>query len=232
MSISKKHITLKEQAIKLRHQGKSYREISEKLKVAKSTLNGWLKNVEITHDQKEQLLTQWKEGLRKARLRSCEVKRERKLESIHQSQLSAQQFINSLTLNNKVLELFLAGLYLGDGFKVNGRLGLGNANPQIVYLFLSLIRQLYSINESKLGAEIFARADQSPELLVDYWSKLLDIPKNQFHRTQRDARAKNPTRPDYYGVCAVNYSDVVLQRRILAIGNEMLKYTSKPIQGL
>ena len=224
MGRSKRHTTLKDKAVTLRLKGQSYREISEKLKVAKSTLNGWLKNIEITQKQKQQLDVQWKLGLEKARIRSQLVKKERKVEAIHQSQVFAQNLLKSMKLDQPTLELFLAGLYLGDGFKVNGRLGLGNANPQIVHLFLTLIRKLYLINESKLSAEIFARADQNPDILVDYWSRLLDIPKSQFNRTQRDSRAKNPTRPNYFGVCAVNYSDVVLQRRILAIGNEMLKY--------
>lgn len=224
--------TRKELAVKLRLQGKSYREISEELKIAKSTLNGWLKNIEISPEQRQRLVEQWKLGLHKARLQSQLVKKARKLENIHESQVFAQDFLKSIELDNKTLELFLAGLYLGEGFKVNGRLGLGNANPQIMCLFITLIRKLYPINESKLNAQIFARADQDPELLVNYWSDLLNIPQAQFHRTQVDARAKNPTRPNYFGVCAVNYSDVVLQRRILAIGREMLKYTEKPTKGL
>lgn len=232
MSVSKKHITPREHAVALRLKGQSYRQISNELNVARSTLNGWLKNVPLTDAQQQKLLEQWRLGLLKARRKSVEAKKARKIENIRQNQLSAKAFLKSLTLDNKVLELFLAGLYLGDGFKVNGRLGLGNANPQIVQLFVSLIRKLYPINENQLNAQIFGRADQNPDILIKYWSNLLNIPKNQFHHTQIDVRAKNPTRSNYFGVCAVNYSDVSLQRRILAIGNEMLKYADKPFQGL
>lgn len=232
MSIGNRHKKLKEQAISLRLQGQSYRQISSELNVARSTLNGWLKDIAITKLQKDKLLKQWKEGLRKARLRSSEIKKEKKIENIHQSESSAKEFLKCIPLTNEILEIFLSGLYLGDGFKVNGRFGLGNSNPQIVKLFLTLIRQLYPINESKLGVQIFARADQNADALIDYWSNLLNIPKSQFQKTQHDKRTKNPTRPNYHGVCAVNYSDVDLQRRILAIGNEMLKYNNKPNKGL
>ncbi|MFZ2199229.1 MAG: helix-turn-helix domain-containing protein [Microgenomates group bacterium] len=224
MTISNLYKALKERAIRLRSSGQSYREISETLSVNKSTLNGWLKNIPLTPDQKYELDTKWKEGMVKARMRSLEVKKEAKQKNIIENQVQAAKFIKTLTLNNSTLELFLAGLYLGDGFKTNGRLGLGNANPQLVLLFINLIRKLYKIDESKLRAEIFGRADQNPEKLVNYWSQLLQIPKHQFHHTQLDARATKPTRDNYYGVCAVNYSSVNLQRHILAIGDEMLKY--------
>lgn len=232
MGISNEHILLREQAIKLRLQGHSYRQISDEINVAKSTLNGWLRNVEITQPQKDQLLLKWKEGLKKARIRSVEVKKLEKLENIHKSKITAKKILNSVSFTSEILEIFLAGLYLGDGFKVNGRFGLGNSNPLIVKLFLTLIRQLYKIDESKLGVQIFARADQNTEILLNYWSNLLKIPISQFQKTQHDSRAKKPTRKNYYGVCAVNYSNVVLQRRILAIGNEMLKYNNKPNRGL
>lgn len=224
MSISNRHILLKEKAVKLRQLGQSYGQISSSLNLAKSTLNGWLKHIEITPIQKEKLFEQWKEGMHKAQKRSCEVKKAAKLENIKQSQISAINFMSNIKLDNSILEIFLAGLYLGDGFKTNGRLGLGNANPQLVLLFTNLIRKLYKIDETKLHAEIFGRADQNPDELVEYWSELIQIPKSQFHRTQLDPRAKKPTHSDYYGVCAVNYSDINLQRRILAIGDEMLKY--------
>lgn len=226
MGISKRHVLLKEQAIKLRQLGQSYGQISDSLGLAKSTLNGWLKNVEITSEQKQKLIEQWKLGMRKAQERSCQIKKEIKIENIRQSHTHAKEFLQNIPLNKPILELFLAGLYLGDGFKANGRLGLGNANPEIVRLFITLIRKLYSVKESKLRAEIFGRADQDPHLLVKYWSNLLKIPMSQFHHTQLDNRTVKPTRSNYHGVCAVSYGDVNLQRRILAIGDEMLKCTN------
>ena len=224
MGLSKQHVSLKEKAISLRLTGQSYREISNTLSVNRSTLSGWLKNIPLSTDHRQKLITQWKNGLIKARERSIQVKNAEKIQNIQLHQKNAENFLKNINLDNAILELFLAGLYLGDGFKTNGRLGLGNANPQLVLLFTNLIRKLYQIDETKLHVEIFGRADQRPIELIDYWSKLLIIPKNQFQHTQLDPRSIKPTRPNYHGVCAVNYNDVNLQRRILAIGEEMLKY--------
>lgn len=225
--------TLKGEAVKLRKSGKSYREISDQLKVARSTLNGWLKTVPLTPTQKQKLHYQWLEGLKKGRLSASQAHRNTKQEKIQASHLIAREFLGKMSLNKSELELFLAGLYLGEGFKIDNRFGLGNANPEIVLLFIILIRQLYEIKEEKLKVAIFGRADQDPDVLVEYWSNLLHVPKNQFYKTQLDKRTANKTSyKNYFGVCAVEYHDTSIQRRILAISQEMIKYVNKPTKGL
>lgn len=233
MSRSKKHTTLKEQAVVLRLKGQSYRQISDSLNVARSTLNGWLKNVELTKLQQQKLHQQWLDGLDRARSKVGERNIQAKLNRIKVSQIAANKLITSLPLNNSELELFMAGLYLGEGFKIENRLGLGNANPEVVLLFVRLLRKLYLIKEDRLRAAVYGRADQSSEVLVEYWSQLLNIPPNQFHKTQLDKRTRGrPTRSNYFGVCAVSYNDSGIQRRILAISQEMIKYINKPTMGL
>ena len=49
--------SVKEEAITLRKQGLSLRDISSRLSVAKGTLSGWLKNVPLTPEQRSSLLS-------------------------------------------------------------------------------------------------------------------------------------------------------------------------------
>lgn len=232
MNKSKDYISLKEQAINLRISGQSYRQISSDLNVARSTLNGWLKNVILTEDQQQILHQRWLDGLERARLKAGQRSKLAKLNRINEGLISAQQLLANITLNNLQLELFMAGLYLGEGFKKDNRFGLGNANPDIVLLFVTLLRKLYPIKEEKLRGAVYGRADQNSAQLIHYWSSLLDIPANQFHKTQLDIRTVNkPTRENYFGVCTVSYNDSSIQRRILAISKEMIKYINKPNNG-
>lgn len=223
----------KERAIKLRLLGKSYREISSKLDVARSTLSGWLKNIEITPIQKQKLHQQWIDGLKRARLKAGKRNKQARMNRILASQIYAKQLLENMPLDKSELELFLAGLYLGEGFKIKNRMGLGNANPAVVLVFVTLLRKLYPIKEERLRAAVYGRADQNSKSLVRYWSKLLDIPSNQFHKTQLDVRTRDkPTLSNYFGVCAVSYNETSIQRRILAISEEMIKYVNNPIKGL
>lgn len=216
---------LKELALRFRLAGKSYREIEVKLGVARSTLSGWLKNVSLSLEQREDLRKRWLVGTALGRMRGSAANHLKKLDMQKGVDGEVKSFISNLPIDRNMLELFLAGLYLGDGFKVNGRVGLGNANPRIVLLFVQLLRNLYNIDEGKLRAQIFARLDQREEDLIAYWSRLLRIGPSRFHKTQFDIRTiKKPTRDDYHGVCSVVISDTRLQRRILAIGAEMIEF--------
>jgi hypothetical protein len=216
---------LKESAITLRRQGKSYQDIQTKLKIPKSTLNYWLSSIPLSKPHKQKLHNNWKNALKLARKKASLAHQKAKQKRIKVINNEAENFIQSINLDNKNLELFLAGLYLGDGFKIEGRMALGSSNPQILIAFVKLLRKLYHVKESRLRAAIFARSDQSSIKLINYWSKILSIPKNQFHKTQLDKRTRNSkTRLDYNGVCSVVYCDTKLQRRILAISNEVLEY--------
>jgi hypothetical protein len=217
----------KRRAIELRRSGKSYRSIENELGIAKSTLSGWLKDVHLTQAQSKRLHQNWLEGLERARKMASQVHVTTKKNSINMHKREAKETVNSMKIDKNLLEIMLVGLYLGDGFKVNGRVGLGNSNPRIVKLFLTLIRVLYTINEDKIRVQIFARMDQKETELIQYWSDLLTVPMTQFHKTQFDKRtAKSKTKSNYYGVCAVSVSNMELQRHILALGDQMVKYVN------
>lgn len=102
---------------------------------------------------------------------------------------------------------------------------MGSADPRILKGFINLLRKLYNPDERKFRGVIYARADQNPEKLIHYWSRLLKISPKKFQKTQQDKRTINKkTYPGYKGVCAVYYYDTAIQRRLLLMGKKMLKY--------
>lgn len=226
--MSKTNLTLKKKAIELRRQGLGIREIEKELNVARSTLSGWLKSIPLTKTQKQALYQRWEKGLEKARKRAAKINREAKKARIKKIEKEAQQFLNSLEVNPKTLEVFLAGLYLGEGFKTSGRTAIGSSNPSVLKGFIILLRKLYNIDESRLRAAIYARADQDVKEIETYWSRFLKIPKNRFHKTQIDKRTTGrKTYPNYKGVCCVYYHNTALQRRLIAISEEFLGHLAQ-----
>lgn len=221
--MGKTNLVLKKQAIRLRKQGSGIREIERKLNVARSTLSGWLKSTPLTKTQKKALSKRWENGLEKARAKAAKANREARKARLKKIEKEARQFLSLIEIQPKIFELFLASLYLGDGFKTGGRTALGSSNPEIVKGFVTLLRKLYNIDEKRLRASIYARADQNLKELEAYWSLLLKIPKRQFYKTQIDKRTKNKrTFPNYKGVCTVYYFDSYLQRRLIAISKLFL----------
>lgn len=213
----------KQLAIALRKKGRSIRDIEIELKISRSTLSGWLKNIKLTKKQQQTLTEKWNRGLVKARKIASQTHRQNKINRLQKIDTEAKSYVDQISLNDNHLELFLAGLYLGEGFKDQNRTGFCNSNPQIMRTFVELLRKLYNIDETKIRAGIYARADQNPTRLVDFWSQALNIPKEKFHKTQFDKRTiSTKSYSDYHGVCAIYYYDVSIQRRIMAISNEII----------
>lgn len=217
----------KNEAIRLRKLGRSYREIEKELGVARSTLSYWLKNVDISKVQSLKLYSNWVSGIKDGRTKGAMANRVAKINRLQAIDNDVQKEYASKHLAEDVLQMLFVGLYLGDGFKIEGRVGLGNADPGIVLLFVVLLEKLYKVDRSRLKAQIFARADQDESKLLDYWSDQLNLDSAQFYKTQFDYRTKGKdSHINYHGVCAVSYNDTLLQRKILAIGKEMIKYVS------
>lgn len=124
------------------------------------------------------------------------------------------------TEQNEVIELALAMLYLGEGAKKNSQTAMGNSNPLILKFFVRAIRRLYDIPAEAFTCHLHLRADQDPEHLAHFWSRMLGIPRANFSKPIVDMRTVgSPTYPEYKGVCAVNCSRVAIQRKLLYIAN-------------
>ena len=66
-SMVSKRFKLKQQAISLRQKGESLRSVEKRLKIPKSTLSGWFKNIELSDKQKLKLKQNMTANLIKAR---------------------------------------------------------------------------------------------------------------------------------------------------------------------
>lgn len=213
----------KETAIKLRKEGKSIRDIEKILKVSRSTLSGWLHNIELSEKQKKQLHENWQTALIKARAIAAELNRAARLERIRKIRQNVEKLTSGIVIDRITGELIFATFYLAEGTKTEGSVIIANSNPEILKSLLNLFGYLYKPDISKFRCCLHLRKDQSEKELKNYWSKILDIPKSQFVTTQFDKRTIKPTFKNYKGVCVVLYHDTNLQRRILYTGEKVLQ---------
>lgn len=89
------------------------------------------------------------------------------------------------SLTNKEKQLKTAGLmiYLGEGSKKNSHtVDLANSDVLTIKLFLKMLREIYRVKEEKLRIYLYCYANQNPEDLIEHWSNLTKIPKNQFSK--------------------------------------------------
>jgi hypothetical protein len=217
-----KWINKKKDAVKMRLDGKSIRDVECTLSIPRSTLSGWFKNVKISDKDKNLLNKKWVNALKKARKYSVLEKHKAKTERIKKASDEANQTLDRLEINNShILDLALSMLYLGEGFKRDSELGIGNSDPLILKFFLIAILKNYKLDLSKIRAELHLRADQDPETMKKFWTKILGLNMSNFRHVYLDKRtAGTKTYESYKGVCVLKFGNVAIQRKLMYLSRK------------
>ncbi|MEK7579963.1 MAG: hypothetical protein AAB469_02120 [Patescibacteria group bacterium] len=206
----------KEEAVKLRKQGKSIRDIESILFIPRSTLSEWFKDIELSKKQRERLHQNWLNGLVKSREKAVEWHREQKKKRLAEAENQAKETLKKLKLSNRIIELALSFLYLGEGSKKKIDTSIGNTNPLILKFFITTLVRLYNIPIDKIKCELHLRADQNIYMEKDYWSKELNLPLKNFTTAIIDKRTNGSvTYPNYHGVANIRCGTVAIQRKLM-----------------
>lgn len=157
-------------------------------------------------------------------------------------QLQREKLLNSLRIQNEsrmlsshdknIYKLALAMLYLGEGAKWKSHSGLllGSSDPNIIGIYLYLVRVCYNLMPENLKCRVSYRADQNIEELENYWSTITTIPLENFYETKPDARTiGKPTRDgNYKGVCVIMGGGTAIQHELDIIARLLLKNLQGP----
>lgn len=212
----------KKTAYLLRKQGFSYGEINRALvrKRSKSTLSYWFRGLPLSDYQKEELRERFAPKLAAAREKAIVAKARKKARRLAEIDEKNSE-LGALLGDNNARKALLGTLYLAEGSKnTRGSLTFGNSDPRIIRLYLFLLRASYPLDESKFRCTVQARADSPLPEFVRFWEKETAIPSEQFYKSRLDKRTiGQPSRkPEYKGVCRVDYLSADLFREVMSIG--------------
>jgi len=120
----------------------------------------------------------------------------------------------------RTLQAIGAMLYWGEGYKGNeltrnSTVDFANSDPGMVALFLKFFRVIYKIDEKRLRVLLYCYRNQNVKELVNFWSKLTQIPKQQFSKPYVRFDFKKNTRQMAHGLVHIRYSDKKLLIEIL-----------------
>ncbi|MDP2939087.1 MAG: hypothetical protein Q8O13_03265 [Candidatus Omnitrophota bacterium] len=120
------------------------------------------------------------------------------------------QFKFKQNLNIPEQELKIAGimLYWAEGTLRNSTVDFANSNPQMIKIFLKFLREICGVNEERLRVYLYAYSYHQIEKIKLYWSKVTNVPLNQF--TKPYIRNGNPNlsqRKLPYGLIHIRYND-------------------------
>lgn len=197
----------KQKAIDLRKQGLSYKEILEKIPVAKSTLSLWLRSVSLAKEQKQRLtdkkLSAMKRGWEACHTKSILIKEKIKSE--------AKKEIGKLT--NRELWLIGISLYWAEGSKEKNKsvaMRLSNSDPLMIKLFIKWLIEICKIPKEDIYFEIYLHesARNREEEVQKYWTRTTNFPIEYFKKTRWKKNKLKTQRKNigekYFGLVNVN----------------------------
>jgi hypothetical protein len=208
-------------AISLRKQGKTYGEIIKLLKVPKSTVCSWLKNVKLSKFLKEQILERSREKWRKnimvynkvyAKIRSREA-----TEIREGFQEKASREIKELSKRD--LKLIGAALYWAEGnIKNRNRLQFGNSNPLMIKTAMRFFRDICNIQDERITARVHIYPGIDYRKALNFWSKLTNLSKKNFKPPQvqvsRASKGKRPRNTLPYGTLHLTVNNTELACKV------------------
>lgn len=211
---------LKGKAQFLRKQGLSIGKVEKRLKIPRSTLSGWFKNINLNKKQKEKILKNWKKDLVKARKKAVVWHNKQKQKRLDEAEISAKETLTKINISNQAFfELALAFLYFGEGSKKNTETAIGSSDAKILKFFLAGLKKIYHLDISKIKCELHLRADQDSNKARHYWAKALNLPVDNFKQINIDKRTKGATYPYYKGVCHLRCGHVAIQRKLMLLAS-------------
>ncbi len=121
-----KEVYIKNKAIELRKKGYSYGLILKEIKISKSTLSSWLK--EIPYEPNEEVWARIKTGP----LKSGRMKHNKRVRDIADIKNEAKEELGKLSKRD--LWMIGLGLYMGEGAKTHEIVRIINSDPKMIKL--------------------------------------------------------------------------------------------------
>ena len=197
----------------MRKQFKSYSEISRSLNVPKSTLSGWFKDDKLSSEIKTKLtevarIKSTKQITMMSRARSMYWQKQREI-----ARTEARDHFKSLAKQ----PLFIAStmLYWAEGdSKLKNPIRLTNTDPRMIRLYIKYLTQILNVSKEKIRVELILYPDLNEEQCLMFWSKVTQLPKSQFYKTQF-IKGRHPTHRLSQGICMIILSSRLLKEKFL-----------------
>lgn len=201
------------EAIRLRKTGKSYREIRKRLKVSKSTLSLWLRDVQLTEKQKKYLYHTLKQQNAYRLAKKKQEEKKKKIKEITELSIKESQKLYKKSF-------FVAGLMLywaeGDKSKESEIVKFSNSDPKMIKLMMRWFEQVCKVPKNKFHIGLHIHSLHCRKNIEKYWSTITKIPLKQFQKTQIKpttlGQRKNPL---YNGTCSIRIGNKDLFRKIM-----------------
>lgn len=196
------------QAVVLRKQGYSLKEISGTLHISKSTASLWLRGVIISSLAQKRLKTLGISGTLRG-LGTIQARWKSIQKGIkNEAEIDTHQIFESISLDKGYYKLLCALIFWCEGGKRSpSEVRFINSDPKLVQTFLYLLRNGFDIKEQKLRALIHLHEYHNEIIQKKFWAQITQIPLKQFSKSYVKPHTGIRVRNNYPGCLSIGYSD-------------------------
>ncbi len=215
---------IRERARELRRAGFTYPEIIAELggDIPQPTLQGWVKDVQLTTEQKARIKQLELEGSERGRPFGAFWNRKQKQIRLQEARDRAEPHAKRLSVDREALHLMAASLYIGEGAKRDDHLAFSNSDPQVIKTWMALLWRNFEIDESKFACQLMLSVGMPEQELKEFWSDVTGVPLKRFHKSSIKKNPGTIRREDYKGVCMVRYYSADIRRYLDALAKGMM----------
>lgn len=174
----------KEQALKLRKVGTSISDIALKLKVSKSTVSHWCKDVALSASAMRAIVSTSKSKSTAALLEYTESLRAKRQRAIFSDMNDGRKLLGKLS--ERDVYCIGLGLYWGEGYKRGSQeFGFTNSDPFMVLFYLKWLEVVFKVERKDLVLRVGINEIHRNRLeaVEKYWAQLTKIPLSNFTKT-------------------------------------------------
>ncbi|MEK7554265.1 MAG: hypothetical protein AAB517_02770 [Patescibacteria group bacterium] len=220
--------TVRDAAFRLRLAGHSYNEIQRTLKISKSTLSGWFKNLVLSGKAQERLASRTRLGSA-ALIKRNRMQTHKAEQRAREARASAKGKIPTLTKN----DLLIIGtvLYWAEGYKrlhirdgkerMSHTISFVNADPAMVRTFLRFLLEVLEVSTDEIHLTMRLYPHINEENACRYWMKITEMPHSRFHKTTNmvslASKGKRPYNRLPYGTLQVAVYDTAKFHHLLGL---------------
>lgn len=196
----------RQRARELRAESWTLQEIADELGVSKGSVSVWVRDVDFEPRPRTR-------GHPAGPTHPMRLKKEAEIERCRRE---ADEWAQDLT--ERDLEMFVLGLYAGEGSKTDGEVAMANTNPVFLQLFLAWLRSRFEIDEGRLRGVLYLHEGLDLEAATAHWSTALDIPVDQFTKPYRAVPDSSiRSRKHANGCATARYASTLMHRRVMAM---------------
>ncbi len=211
----------KNRAITLRHQGLSIGEIAKKVKVSKSSVSYWVRDIQLTKKQRNSL---------NRNAHSIDAIEKRRISRLSKTKARQEKIILGAReevrlLSGDPLWCFGVALYWSEGGKTQRTVRLSNSDPSVIKLMMKFFMKYGETSLEKFRGHVHTFSQTNEKKAVEYWSKISGLPKTKFFKTyiKKSVASKDRRKILPYGTLQIYVHNYIFFYRMMGWIEEIKK---------